>query len=269
MKILISADIEGINGLYRKVELRRKDKLTYFKSCQLMTKDVNFVASLLSEHELVVIDGHGKGNNLVKEELTDSVTLLQRDPNKAMLTGIDDCDAMILLGYHEMASKNTFCSHTNSTPMIKNLVLNGKDIGETGCAFMMASEFNVPIIAIIGTDGVLNEIDENKVSFIKACDSKSRLRCTPVDREIFENDCKNKIEQGLKSMYIHENNSINFNFEVYWKKDSVISQEEIVSWNGNRYCKYSSNSFEEGYKIYRALLDANTKKVKKTKKKLN
>lgn len=266
MKILISADIEGINGLYRKSELKRKDKETYFKSCQLMTKDVNFVASLLSEHEVVVVDGHGKGNNLIREDLIDSITLLERDPNKAMLTGVDDCDAMILLGYHEMAGKNTFCSHTNSTPMIKSLVLNGKDIGETDCAFMMSSEFNVPIIAIIGTDGVLNEIDKNKVSFIKACDSKSRLRCTPVDREIFEIVSKHKIDEGLKNMYYHENNLEEFNFEIYWKKDSVISNEDKVNWNGNRYCSFSTTSFEEGYKIYRSLLDANTKKKNRSKK---
>lgn len=266
MKILISADIEGINGLYKKTELRRKDKNTYFKSCQLMTKDLNFVASLLQEHEVVVVDGHGKGNNLIKEELTESVRLLERDSTKAMLTGVEDCDAMILLGYHEMAGKNTFCSHTNSTPMIKSLVLNEKDIGETGCAFMMSSEFNVPIIAIIGTDGVLNEIDKNKVSFIKACDSKSRLRCTPVDREIFEIVCKHKIDEGLKNMYYHENDFEEFNFEIYWKKDSVISNENIVSWNGNRYCSFSTNSFEKGYEIYRALLDANTKKSKRSKK---
>lgn len=266
MKILISADIEGINGLYRKSELKRRDKQTYFKSCQLMTQDLNFVASLLHEHEIVVVDGHGKGNNLIIEELTDKVTLLERDSDKAMLTGVDDCDAMILLGYHEMAGKNTFCSHTNSTPMIKSLVLNGKDIGETGCAFMMSSEFNVPIIAIIGTDGVLNEIDKNKVSFIKACDSKSRLRCTPVDREIFEIVSKYKIEQGLKNMYYYKTDFEEFDFEIYWKKDSVISNEDKVTWNGNRYCSFSTTSFEEGYKIYRSLLDANTKKNKRVKR---
>ena len=255
MKILISADIEGINGLYKKSELRRKDKETYYESCKLMTREVNFVVSLLENHEIYVIDGHGKGNNLIKEELDSSINLLTRDSTKAMLTGIENCDGMILLGYHEMAGKETFCSHTNSTPLIGQLKVNNDEIGETGSAFMMASQFNVPIIAIIGTDGVLNEIDDSKVSFAKACDSINRLECIPINRNDFEVDCKKKILFGFNNMFYPEKNSNILKFEIHWKKNVNSFNDSNIFWKEKNYCSFQTNTFEEGYKIYRSLLD--------------
>src|SRR5262249_54883795 len=154
MKILISADMEGISGIvdWEQVTPGKPEYLA--RGRQLMTGDVNAAVNGVFEggaDEVVVSDGHWDGRNILIEDLDPRARLNSGSPSPfSMLQSIDDTpapDAVVFLGYHAMAgTKKGVLDHTWSDERVRAVYLNAQMVGETGLNAALAAEYGAPLI---------------------------------------------------------------------------------------------------------------------------
>lgn len=165
MKILIAADMEGITGVvhWDHVDSQHKE---YARFRKLMTGDVNAAvqgAFDAGAKEVIVVDGHGSGRNLLLEELDPRAHLNSGSPKPlAMVEGIDTgAAAAIFVGYHaRCGAKNAILDHTWSSSCVANLWINERETGEIGINAAVCGHFGVPVIMISGDQTACAEATE-------------------------------------------------------------------------------------------------------------
>lgn len=154
MKILISADIEGISGVVDMQQIFPEAR-DYERARRLMTKEVNAVIEATFEHgadEVVVSDSHHHNNNILIEELYPRATLISGSYQPlSMMQGIDNSvDAVFFVGYHARAgTPEAVIDHTYVFRAI-NVKINGKLMGEAGINGRLAGCFGVPVAFVSG-----------------------------------------------------------------------------------------------------------------------
>ena len=155
MKILIAADMEGITGVtnWDQVDPNHAE---YPRFRKLMTGDVNAAVRGVCDagaDEILVVDGHERGANIILDELDPFAKLIRGDYSPlAMVQGIDlGIDGVIFVGYHARAgSQNAILDHTWSSRRVTNLWLNDILVGEYGLNGAVAGHFNAPVIMLTG-----------------------------------------------------------------------------------------------------------------------
>ncbi len=158
MKLLISADMEGISGIvdWEQVTPGQPDYLA--RGRKLMTGDVNAAINGAFEggvDEVLVSDGHWGARNILIEELDPRAKLNSGYPSPfTMLQGIDDtppCDAVMFVGYHALSgTKKAVLDHTLSNERIRAIYLNDRLVGEIGLNAALAAHYGAPVIALTG-----------------------------------------------------------------------------------------------------------------------
>ena len=161
MKIYIFADLEGICGISGSEYVNGRFAAA---GSNLMVEDINTVIDACFDSGVsgvIVRDGHGSGFNFPVSALNPRAELVQGATGSVRFLGIEDADAMILLGYHAMAgTPGAILSHTYSSTTIASLSLNGETIGEAGLDARIAGEHNVPVIMISGDDKTCLEAEK-------------------------------------------------------------------------------------------------------------
>lgn len=152
--------MEGISGITQRDHVSPGSAL-YPLGCKLMEQDINACIEgcfKAGAKEVVVRDGHGGGINVNPLEIDPRAELIQGRSGNCRFPGIDDCDALILLGYHAMAgTKDAVLEHTYSSAAIQNMWLNGKLAGEFAIDATIAAEHGVPTIMTSGDDKLCAE----------------------------------------------------------------------------------------------------------------
>ena len=160
MKIYIFCDMEGISGITQRGHVSKGDAL-YPLGCKLMEMDINACIEgcfQAGADEVIIKDGHGSGVNVNPLEIDLRAELIQGAVGNERYPGIDDCDALILLGYHAMAgTKNAVLEHTFSSAGIQNMWVNGELAGELAIDTIIAAEHKVPTIMVSGDDKICAE----------------------------------------------------------------------------------------------------------------
>lgn len=103
--------------------------------------------------EIVVVDAHGNGQNILIEKLPPDVKLIRSWPRKYhMVGGIDNTyDGVMLIGYHSSTSNlEGVRAHTFSSARLTKVSVNETPVSEGAWAAMVTGHFNVPIIMISG-----------------------------------------------------------------------------------------------------------------------
>ncbi len=155
MKILISADMEGISGVTRWEETDPAQN-EYGRFRKILTDEVNAAIAGAAEagaDEFVVADGHGDGTNILVEDLDARARLNSGGASPlSMMQGVDPETAGVLfIGYHARGgSQNAVLAHTWSSGRIANVWLNGVLVGEYGLNAAAAGHFGVPVLMISG-----------------------------------------------------------------------------------------------------------------------
>jgi D-amino peptidase len=155
MKILIAADMEGITGVtnWDQVDPHHAE---YPRFRRLMTSDVNAAIRGVCTSgidDILVVDGHENGTNLLIEDLDPCAQLISGDYSPlAMVQGVDQgVDGVIFVGYHARAgSQSAILDHTWSSRRVANLWLNDTLVGEYGLNGAVAGHFNVPVLMLTG-----------------------------------------------------------------------------------------------------------------------
>lgn len=158
MKLLISADMEGISGIVDWDQVTPGHPEYMNRGRKFMTGDVNAAITGAFEggaDEVLVADGHWNATNILIEELDPRARLNSGSPSPfSMLQGIDDTpapDAVIYVGYHATAgTKKAILDHTWSDHRIRAVYLNDRLVGEIGLNAALAGHYHVPVIAMTG-----------------------------------------------------------------------------------------------------------------------
>jgi D-amino peptidase len=193
MKILISADMEGISGIvdWQQVTPGHSEYLTRGRS--LMTGDVNAAVNGVFEggaDEVVVSDGHWDGRNILLEDLDPRARLNSGSPSPfSMMQSIDDTptpDAVLLVGYHAMAgTKKGVLDHTWSDTSVRAVYLNGRLVGEIGLSAALAGEYGAPVIAFSGDQHAGAEAQDLlgpalEIAVVKNATGRYAAQCLPL-----------------------------------------------------------------------------------------
>ena len=152
--------MEGISGITQHNHVMCGNAL-YPIGCELMEMDINACIEgcfKAGADKVIVRDGHSDGVNVNPLKIDQRAELIQGGSGNCRSPGIDDCDALILLGYHAMAgTAKAVLEHTFSAGSIQNMWLNGKLVGEFGIDATIAAEHKIPTIMVSGDDKICAE----------------------------------------------------------------------------------------------------------------
>lgn len=165
MKVLISADMEGISGVVDWSHIT-PGTAEYERFRTHMTADVNAAVEGAFDEgatEVIVTDGHWHGTNILLEQLDSRVRLnsgLQSPFD--MLQGIDQgVSCVILVGYHGVAgSQHAILDHTWNYVRVREVMINSRVFGEIGLNAARAGHFGIPVVAITGDQFACREAQD-------------------------------------------------------------------------------------------------------------
>ena len=174
MNIYIMVDIEGISGIYTR-EQTRKDGLYSEEGRDYLTADVNTCAEACKEagvEAVYVRDAHDDGSYIRWGELSPAVDHIVKGnaAYRVRYAGIDDCDAVILLGYHAMSgTEGAILAHTMDGG--HHYYVNGVEYGEIGIDAALCQK---PVIMVSGDDKACAEA-KRFLPWVTTCEMKRAL----------------------------------------------------------------------------------------------
>ena len=163
-KVYISVDMEGISGINGD-DQTASGAAEYGRARKLMAEDANAAIRGAFEGgatDVLVNDSHGGQRNLLPEDLDPRARLISHSFKRhGMMEGLDESfDAVIFVGYHAKAdSPRGVFAHTGSG-VVKDLVVNGKSVGEGGMNARLAQWFGVPVVLVTGDDVAVEQQKE-------------------------------------------------------------------------------------------------------------
>ncbi len=164
MKILISADIEGVGTVVRSEHSSVQGR-EYSQARRLMTEEVNSAVRAAYDggaSEVFVVDAHNVGLNLLPEALDARARLVMGAPRPlAMMEGVDrGIDAVCFVGYHGMAGTADAAIAHIFHRRVAELKFNGLRVGEIGLNSLLAGHFQTPVVMISGDQVACREAAE-------------------------------------------------------------------------------------------------------------
>lgn len=163
-KVYISVDMEGISGINGE-DQTSAGAAEYGRARKLMVEDANAAIRGAFEGgatDVLVNDSHGGQRNLLPEDLDPRARLISHSFKRhGMMEGLDESfDAAIFVGYHAKAdSPRGVFAHTGAG-VVKDLIVNGKSMGEGGMNARLAQWFGVPVVLVTGDDVAVEQQKE-------------------------------------------------------------------------------------------------------------
>ena len=191
MKIFIMTDLEGISGISRKEQVDNSEPY----ALERLMADVNAAIRGAFDggaDEVYVEDGHGGGNNFIKELLDPRA--VQTKNAGAGATDMTTADAIFLIGAHAMSgTQNAFLDHTQSSIAWHDYFVNGKRCGEIAQEAIYAGAFGVPVVMVSGDFAACAEAREFfgniRTAVVKYAECRNEAQCLPeeeAERRIYE-----------------------------------------------------------------------------------
>ena len=167
MKVFIVSDMEGATGITHGDQTHAAGK-DYERARRWLTRDVNaaVLGAFDAGAQLVrVSDGHGTMRNLILDELDPRAEVvlgcgLQR--SVCQLETLDETfGAVLCAGFHAKAgTPDGVLSHTWIGGVVREFVLGGRVVGETGIAAATAGALGVAVGMVAGDAAVCREARE-------------------------------------------------------------------------------------------------------------
>ena len=163
MKFLVSVDAEGLQGVTFGTQVLPGER-DYHVGKESMIKSTNAVLEGLflgGASEVTAVDAHDGNRNLEASGIDHRARVILGWPKPlSMAQGVQDAEALALLGYHSRAgTPDGVLSHTYSTN-VHRLFINGFEAGETYLTSAVAGEFNVPVKMVAGDQKAVEEAQE-------------------------------------------------------------------------------------------------------------
>jgi D-amino peptidase len=154
--IYIMVDAEGISGIYESRQVM--DDESRYADCRLnMVKDIDVCVEADKEagaKKVFVRDAHGAGSNIIWANLSSQADhYIIGDGRNNRFPGLEECDAILLLGYHAMTgTAQAILEHIMSSKGVQNYWLNGRKPVEIGIDATIAGDRGKPVIMVSGDD---------------------------------------------------------------------------------------------------------------------
>jgi D-amino peptidase len=262
MRVLISADMEGIAGVvgYDDTVPGRPD---YERARELLTDEVSAavrgVRAFDASAEALVSEGHAAGRNILPERLDRGARLLRGFPKGGgMLSGVDGAvDAVLLVGYHGKAGTwRSVLAHTMNGSVIQDVRCDGRSLGEIGLNIAYAAAHGAATVLISGDDTACAEAEEVAPG-IKAVAVKRALGGWAADC-LHPAEARDRIEAAVPAALAARDSvhQLCFDGPVDLELDLVrpvmvepFQQIPGVERNGDRGLRYRAPDFQTAYGI--------------------
>jgi D-amino peptidase len=192
MRVLISADGEGISGITSTDELLF-GKPEYERFRQFMTDDVNAAingAVAAGATEVIVNDSHWTMTNLLPERLDPRADLIKGfHKHLCMVEGVQTgVDAVFFVGYHAMTGHSDGVA--NETIIGREMIetrMNGQPVGELEINAALCGHFDAPVVLVTGDDALEKEARSTLGEDVECAVTKYALdrwtaRCVALER---------------------------------------------------------------------------------------
>jgi len=156
MKVLISADIEGVAGVFH-TEQTRAGNGEYEAARRWMTLEANAAiegAFAGGATQVWVNDSHGGFRNLLPDLLDERAEVVLGKPRTlGMMAGLEYGAALVfMIGYHARAQTRGILAHTINSFAFARVSLNGVEVGEAGLYGALAEEYGAQVALLSGDD---------------------------------------------------------------------------------------------------------------------
>lgn len=156
MNVYVMADIEGISGIYCSEQVCPTNS-RFTEGRRYLTDDINACVAGLKAggaDKVYICDCHGGSYSLEWANASpDADGYVCGKVGDTRYAGLEDCDAVVLLGYHAMAgTKAAILEHTYSSAEVQNLYINDVKVGEIAVDAAIAGEQGKPVIMVSGDD---------------------------------------------------------------------------------------------------------------------
>jgi D-amino peptidase len=190
MRVLISADMEGITGVTCPDDVTPGTaRWEYFRG--LLTGDVNAAVDgffAAGADQVIVNEAHADKRNLLITDLDPrSAAIIGTHKPFGMMEGIDSgVDAVAFVGYHAGAGQQGVLAHTYLAATVLDVRVNGEPASEGRMNALLAAEFGVPVVLVTGDD--LTCADAGKYApaaqlvAVKQCVDRYTALCLPPSR---------------------------------------------------------------------------------------
>ncbi|SHG96995.1 D-aminopeptidase DppA. Metallo peptidase. MEROPS family M55 [Jatrophihabitans endophyticus] len=190
MRVLISADMEGVTGVTWPDDVEPGNPRWEYHR-RFFTDDVNaaiegFVAAGASD--VLVNEAHATQRNLLRDRLDPRAALLTgRHKPLAMMEGVDrGVDAVAFVGYHAAAGEQGVLAHIYLPNTITGVWLNGATCSEGYMNAALAAEYGVPVVLVTGDDraceDALTYAPDAELVAVKECVDRYSAICLPPER---------------------------------------------------------------------------------------
>ncbi|MGH3424080.1 MAG: M55 family metallopeptidase [Nocardioidaceae bacterium] len=187
MKVLISADMEGVTGVTCPDDCEPGNPRWEYHR-QFLTGDVNAAVRGFAEagaDEVLVNEAHASQRNLLLDRLDERATLLIGSHKPlGMMEGIDRSpDVVAFVGYHTGAGELGVLAHTYLPNAITSVRIDGEVASEGRMNALLAAEYGVPVVLITGDD--LTCVDAERYApeavgvAVKTCVDRYSAICLP------------------------------------------------------------------------------------------
>ena len=161
MNVYIMTDMEGISGIVMREQVSSSDP-RYQEGRRMMAADINVCVKACKEagaEKVYVRDAHGSGSNVVWLELCDEADgYIMGATGDERFPMLEECDAVILLGYHAMAgTAGGILEHSMNSSRVQNYWINDMPAGETAIDAGIVGDKGKPVIMVSGDDKVCAE----------------------------------------------------------------------------------------------------------------
>ncbi|PYE55326.1 M55 family metallopeptidase [Deinococcus yavapaiensis] len=186
MKILISADMEGVCGVtswaqVTPVEYGGRASGEYERARLQMTREVAAAAQgalAAGASEVIVADSHHGMRNILGELLPSGTRLVSGNERPlGMMQGVDEqgVTAAFFVGYHARAgTPRAVLAHTWNG-LVQDVRLNGRSTGEFGLNAWIAAHFRVPVALVTGDDIAVAQVRAELGEHVEGVSVKTSL----------------------------------------------------------------------------------------------
>ena len=190
MRILISADMEGVTGVTHTEDVVAGTE-PWQRFRRLFTGDVNAcTAGLIAggASDVLVNEAHSAQRNLLIEELDPRARMLTgRHKPLSMMQGVESgVDGVVFLGYHAGAGEEGVLAHTYMENSMVGVWLDGVRASEGRLNAALAAEHGAPVLLVTGDDRTCADAEDYapraRAVAVKECVSRYAAICEPPER---------------------------------------------------------------------------------------
>jgi D-amino peptidase len=270
MKIYISADFEGINGVANWNQALPTGGVPYENARKQLHAELNTIITALLKsgkvEKIILNDAHAGMHNIMLSEIPPQVELITGKPKEiSMLYGLDNTyDCVFFIAYHVKAgAERGVLPHTFST-IFRTVKLNGKPVNEAYLNAVYVGLLGIPVVFATGDDALCDEIKNDINNNIICVQTKKAVSgscavCRP-NEELFE-DLSSAVIKTIESpekwdvFKLDQPYVLNVDF-IKRQHADICSFLPYVKKSGAAEIEFQSDKYEDVYKFLQFLAGA-------------